>query len=150
MTGPLVRSITALFVFCALSSVAQETKKPKLQDAPVASIPKARQKLTNASWNVTTDAGKPDIVTIAFDLRQLSIFQGMYDIRCTVKYLGERTETETFNVDFLEGGKVTVAEFKTKLKFSDWKNVQVAGQSLDGTLRSHVVAYQEPALSPTT
>jgi hypothetical protein len=150
MKGLFVRSIIALFVLSGLSCAAQETKKSKRQGAPVASIPKAPQKLTNASWSVTTDASKPDIVTIAFDLSQLSILQGMYDIRCTVKYSGERAETETFNLDFLEGGKVTVAEFKTTLKFSNWKNVQVEGQALDGTLRSHVVAYQEPKASPTT
>ncbi len=151
MSGLLVRRIIALFLLLVLSSVAQETKKSKAQqDAPVASIPKSRQKLKNASWSVTTDVSKPDIVTIAFDLRQLSIFQGVYDIKCTVKYSGERDENETFNLDFLEGGKVTVAEFKTKLKFSKWKNVQVEGETLDGTLRSHVVAYQEPVASPLT
>lgn len=143
-------SIIVLSLFSGLGSIAQEAKKSKTQDAPVASIPKAQQKLTNTSWSVTTDASKPDIVTIVFDLRQLSILQGLYNIKCTVKYSGERTETETFDVDFLEGGKVTVAEFKTKLKFSDWKKVQVEGQAFDGTLMSHVVAYQEPKSSPTT
>jgi hypothetical protein len=111
-------------------------------------------KLKDATWSVTTDPSKPNVVKVVLDFRQLSILQGVYNVQCTVKLTDQRThatKTETFSIiDVLEGGKIYVKEFRTHITAADWRSVQVEGEKLEGNLRSHIYASQPPEKGPTT
>jgi hypothetical protein len=151
-----VVAVLVLIVFWALVFSGQE--KPTA-GAAQASVPSTKQmidieplKLKNAVWSATTDPSKPNVVKVMLDLRQLSVLQGVYNVRCTVKLTDQHThatKTETYSMGLLEGGSFYVKEFKTHLKAADWKRVQVEGEKLEGDLSSHVYASQPAERKPT-
>ncbi len=148
--------IACLAAVVALSSGALGQEKPK-KDHAQASLPTGKvlgvepATLKDAVWSATTDPKKPNIVTVALDLRKLSVLHEIHNLQLTVKLTNKRTkavEVETFKIASLAGGKVYTQDFSTKLKAEDWERIEATAGKLEGTLQSHFYANQPEPSKP--
>ena len=145
-----------LVVVIALAALALGQEKSK-KDRSQASL--STEKLLgvepvtvkDAVWSARTNPKKPNIVTVAVDLRKLSVLQQIDNLQLTVKLINKRTkavEVETFRIPSLAGGKVYTQDFTAKLKTEDWGSIAASAGKLEGALRSRFYVNQPPPLKP--